>query len=145
MRGLLVAGLLWGASCGGGADAPAAGGAGSPAATAATTSAGKRVDLSMDDFIARHPEGLQIVDVRTDGEYAGGHIPGTVHVPVDQLAANHPALQSLDKTKPVYFVCAVGGRSAKAADQMAAAGFHAINVLGGTNAWVDQGQALQKP
>jgi rhodanese-related sulfurtransferase len=144
MRGLLVAGVLWGAACGGSAPVASPGGSSAEPASA-SASAGKRVDLSMDDFIARHPEGLQIVDVRTDGEYAGGHIPGTVHVPVDQLAADHPALQSLDKTKPVYFVCAVGGRSAKAADQMSAQGFHAINVLGGTNAWVDQGQALQKP
>lgn len=107
--------------------------------------AGSRTDVSMQTFIERHGEGLQIVDVRTDGEWAEGHVPGAVHVPLQDLSPQHPGLAGLDLSKPVYFVCAVGGRSARAADQMSKAGIQAVNVEGGTNAWIAAGQEVVKP
>ena len=83
--------------------------------------------------------------MRSDEEWAEGHVPGAVHVPIDQLRPDHPGLAGVDSGKPVYFICAVGGRSSRATDQMAKAGWQAVNVKGGTQAWVAKGKPLEKP
>jgi rhodanese-related sulfurtransferase len=104
---------------------------------------GVRADVSMVDFVALHAQGAQVVDVRTPGEWSSGHVPGATHVPLGELHAQHPALLRFDKSKPMYFICQSGGRSARAADTMAGAGFHAVNVLGGTGAWVNAGHEVE--
>ncbi len=68
--------------------------------------------------------GGQRVDVRTQGEFAGGHAPGSVNIPLDQLARR---VGELDKTKPVILVCASGSRSAMATSMLKAQGFEAVN------------------
>lgn len=119
---------------------------GAPAASQPTEhTSGKREDVSIDEFIKRQAEGVQVVDVRTDQEWSEGHVPGAVHVPINELRADHPGLAGIDKNKPVYFVCAVGGRSSKATDQMSRVGWHAVNVQGGTQAWIAKGQPVEKP
>ncbi len=65
-----------------------------------------RVDLGT--LIAN---GGVIVDVRTPGEYAGGHVKGSVNMPLDSLR-NH--ISKLKKDKPVITCCASGMRSASA-------------------------------
>ena len=102
-----------------------------------------RIDIDIPEFASRHAAGPPIFDVRTTEEYNSGHIPGAVHLPLDQVTADHPALTPLDKTQPVYLVCAVGGRSAMAADRLASAGFHAVNVQGGTNGWKAAGHPVE--
>jgi rhodanese-related sulfurtransferase len=56
--------------------------------------------------------GAVILDVRSKGEYAGGHIKGSLNIPVDQLSGNLSKLK--DKNKPVITCCASGMRSASA-------------------------------
>ncbi|HLT68969.1 MAG TPA: rhodanese-like domain-containing protein [Acidimicrobiales bacterium] len=41
--------------------------------------------------------------------------------------------------RPVYVICAAGARSRRAAEVMRARGVDAVNVAGGTNAWIDAG------
>jgi thioredoxin 1 len=105
--------------------------------------AGVMDTVAMERFVERHPTGLQIVDVRTTDEWVTGRIPGAVHVPLADLSADHPAIAALDKHQPVYFVCAVGGRSKQAAEKMAAEGFTALSVDGGTKGWEAAGQPLE--
>ncbi len=57
-------------------------------------------------------KGAVILDVRTKNEYAGGHIKGSVNIPLDQLSNNLDKLK--DKNKPVITCCASGARSASA-------------------------------
>jgi rhodanese-related sulfurtransferase len=57
-------------------------------------------------------EGAVILDVRTRGEYAGGHIKGSINISVDQLKANLNRLP--DKQKPIITCCASGMRSGTA-------------------------------
>lgn len=64
------------------------------------------------DYKELMKEGAIIVDVRTKGEYAGGHIKGSLNIPVDSLASNLGKLK--DKDKPVITCCASGMRSASA-------------------------------
>ncbi|HJV89599.1 MAG TPA: rhodanese-like domain-containing protein [Holophagaceae bacterium] len=66
----------------------------------------------------------QKVDVRTPGEFAGGHAPGCVNIPLDQLAAR---AKDLDKARPVLLCCASGSRSAMATSLLKAKGFEAVN------------------
>ena len=57
-------------------------------------------------------EGALILDVRSKGEYAGGHIKGSLNISVDQLNSNLHRLS--DKQKPIITCCASGMRSASA-------------------------------
>jgi phage shock protein E len=72
------------------------------------------------DFAALLAGGAQIVDVRTPGEYAGGHIPGSINVPLNTLGAN---MDKIRKDKPAVLCCASGMRSAIACKQLKAAGY----------------------
>jgi hydroxyacylglutathione hydrolase len=87
----------------------------------------------------------RLLDVRRPGEYAAGHVPGALNVPLDTLAparAGTPAdpLAPLSADEPVAVVCQSGYRSAIAAGLLAAR--HPgpiVNVIGGTAAWLAAG------
>ncbi len=64
------------------------------------------------DFAELVRQGAVIVDVRTKGEYQGGHIRGSLNIPVDVLGKHLDKLS--DKNKPVITCCASGMRSASA-------------------------------
>lgn len=64
--------------------------------------------------------GTVIVDVRTKGEYQGGHIKNSVNIPLDKLTQN---LKKLDKNKPVITCCASGMRIASAKSILKSNGF----------------------
>lgn len=71
---------------------------------------------------------VQLVDVRTQAEYAAGHIDGFINLPVDQLREH---LEQLDKTKPVYLVCQSGLRSYIASRILKGSGFACSHLAGG--------------
>lgn len=71
---------------------------------------------------------VQLVDVRTQAEYAAGHIDGFINLPVDQLREH---LEQLDKTKPVYLVCQSGLRSYIASCILKGSGFACSHLAGG--------------
>lgn len=74
--------------------------------------------------------GAVVVDVRTPEEYAGGHLPTAVNLPVQTFApADVDKLTGGDKSKPVVVYCASGKRSAKAKAALDAAGY--TNVVNG--------------
>ena len=88
-----------------------------------------------------------IIDVRSDQEYQNVHIPTTLHIPLQEIANRSQEIESALKGKDgeFYLVCAVGGRSAQAAEQLAAMGFaKPINVMGGTNGWIAMGFPTEK-
>jgi len=83
----------------------------------------------------------QFIDVRTPGEYTGGHAARAVNIPLDALPAK---LDSLEKNEPVYIICQTGNRSRQAADMLKNAGFsNVLNVTGGTNAWQAAGLPME--
>lgn len=79
------------------------------------------------DYKALLNEGGIIVDVRSKGEYAGGHIKNSINIPLDVLSNNLNKLK--DKNKPVITCCASGMRSASAKQILKAKGY--INVHNG--------------
>ena len=78
----------------------------------------------------------QIIDVREDEEVAEGMIPGAIHIPLGQLASR---TGELDRERPVVTVCRSGKRSARAAEELTAAGFQADTMNGGMIAWRNAG------
>lgn len=75
-------------------------------------------------------EGGVIVDVRSTGEYAGGHVKNSINIPLDSLQSN---MSKLDKTKPVITCCASGMRSGSAKRILKANGFTEVVNGGGWN------------
>ena len=71
---------------------------------------------------------LTLLDTRTVGEYAGGHIDGFTNIPVDELRER---LGELDKSKPVYVICQSGLRSYIACRILGGYGFECYNFSGG--------------
>ena len=77
--------------------------------------------------------GARLVDVRTPGEFAAGHIPGAINIPVQQLGARMSELQPKDAAVLVY--CRSGQRSGTAARMLKSAGFAAVHDLGPMSRW----------
>ena len=71
---------------------------------------------------------VTLLDTRTAGEYAGGHIDGFVNIPVDALRER---LGELDRGKPVYVICQSGLRSYIACRILSENGFNCYNFSGG--------------
>lgn len=115
-------------------------GAPHPGAGADAGQVGLRSDVDIPAFVAAHAQGAKVVDVRTPGEFAAGHVPGAVNLPLNELRADDPRLP---EGEPLYVICEVGGRSSRAADTLAAAGRSVVNVQGGTRAWRDAGQPVE--
>lgn len=90
------------------------------------------------DKIKNTPD-VQIVDVRTKGEFKGGHIANASNVEISSAEFKSMA-SALDKNKPVLVYCLSGGRSAKAAEYFRNEGFKEIYEMpGGMMEWRNKG------
>ena len=99
--------------------------------------------------------GNPIVDVREPEEFADGHIPGAVNIPLGRLeieVSSHPAVveraggtHSL-RERPVVLYCLSGGRSARAAAALRRLGFaNPVSLAGGILAWTGDGHPVAVP
>jgi rhodanese-related sulfurtransferase len=94
-------------------------------------------EISVAELKAILPD-VNLVDVRDPDEYVAAHVPGAVLIP---LATVPVRVNELDKSQTQYIICKSGGRSAQAADFLIAQGYDAVNVAGGTMAWLEAGEA----
>ncbi|MET9671491.1 rhodanese-like domain-containing protein [Streptomyces sp. NPDC006482] len=102
--------------------------------------------LSLDADQARtRLDDLTVVDVRTPREYASGHVPGALNVPLDQLGRAVPGLREAAARGELLVVCQSGGRSAAACARLASHGIAATDLDGGTKGWVARGHGLDRP
>lgn len=69
--------------------------------------------------------GAIVIDVRTQSEYAGGHIPGSRNIPLSDLESSVKELTKLNK--PLITVCRSGNRSEMARQVLHAAGLEVYN------------------
>ncbi|MET9290839.1 rhodanese-like domain-containing protein [Streptomyces sp. NPDC003077] len=99
--------------------------------------------LTPEEAHARLDE-LTVIDVRSPGEYASGHLPDAHNVPLDQLDRALPALRTAAGRGDLLFVCASGVRSAQACATLAGHGIKAATLTGGTTAWARRGHDLQR-
>jgi phage shock protein E len=70
-------------------------------------------------------DGAVLLDVRSPEEYADGHLPGSVNLPLNRLAAI-----DLDKRTPLFVYCLSGARSARACAWLEKNGYAAENIGG---------------
>lgn len=82
---------------------------------------------------------VELIDVREPDEYLDGHVPGAKLIPLGTVPVR---TSELDKGKTQYVICKVGGRSAQAAEFLISQGFDAVNIAGGTMAWLEAGLAV---
>jgi rhodanese-related sulfurtransferase len=111
-----------------------------PATPAAPTGV---ADVGNADFQKAITAGAQLIDVRTAEEYAAGHIPGAINIPIDVLPK---MLATIDKTRTVAVYCATGARSLNAKQFLAAQGYpNVLNLQSGIASWDGQVIAGTKP
>ncbi|MDN5761443.1 MAG: rhodanese-like domain-containing protein [Microlunatus sp.] len=89
------------------------------------------------EIYSKWADGWMLLDVRTDEEWDQGRIDGSVHIPMDQIAAR------LDEIGDrVVCICAVGARSARVTAYLNQQGIEGVNLDGGLRAWVGAGKPL---
>lgn len=99
------------------------------AACSGSASASHHVDGAEAHTLVEH--GATLLDVRTQGEWEGGHLPGAVLVPIAELESR---MSEVPRDHPVVVYCQSGGRSARATELLAAAGYD-VHDLGGIGNW----------
>lgn len=124
-----------------------ASGAALTACSSPTTGSDQAASADLDaaafgELVAR--DGVVVLDVRTPGEYAEGHLPGAVNIDVE--AADFGArIAELDPDATYAVYCRSGNRSAVALERMREAGFtDASHLLGGIGAWTAAGGVVER-
>lgn len=92
--------------------------------------------IDVEELAAARERGATVLDVRQLDEYLDARVPGVLHVPLAEVPEH---LDELPTDQPLYVICRTGARSAKAASFLRGQGIDAINVAGGTLAWIDAG------
>jgi rhodanese-related sulfurtransferase len=96
-------------------------------------------EIDVAELAKLRAEGAPLIDVREPDEYETAHVPGATLIPLATVPDN---LDRVPSDEPVYVICAKGGRSLRAAEFYRANGIEAVNVAGGTTAWVDAGEPV---
>jgi rhodanese-related sulfurtransferase len=110
--------------------------AGLASAFLSCNSSAQQANLSVDEFQkAIEGSNIQLLDVRTPGEYQSGHLKNALQADWTNEAEFKKRASALDKSKPVYTYCLSGGRSGAAAEWLRQNGFTAYNLTGGMSAW----------
>lgn len=96
-------------------------------------------EVGVDELEVHLAAGARLVDVRETDEYVDGHVPGAVHVALGTVP------DDLDRFRgdgPLLMICRSGGRSLRACEYLEQHGIEAINVAGGTLAWIAAGRPV---
>ena len=102
--------------------------------------------LTQEALIERQQEAdaaLVVIDVRTPGEYANGHVPGAINIPHDRIAER---MAEVPQDKDVVVYCQSGRRAAMALEALADKGYTRLAHLDGDiAAWKANGRTLEQP
>jgi rhodanese-related sulfurtransferase len=96
-------------------------------------------EITVDELAELLQRGVRLIDVREPDEYAAARVPGGVLVPLGSVPER---LDEFAADGPTYVICRSGARSLRACEFAAASGREAINVAGGTLAWIESGRAI---
>ncbi len=96
-------------------------------------------EIDIAEAARRHAAGTPVLDVREPDEYAEGHVPGAPLIP---LATVPDRLDEIPVGGEVLVICKAGGRSRKAAELLREQGVDAVNIAGGTMAWIEAGERV---
>jgi|GEM_PF-4774998 len=89
-----------------------------------------------------HNGKVLLLDVRTPAEYAKGHIPGAINVPINVLAAKIREMK-VAKSRTIVTTCDHGGRSSRAAMELQKMGYHATSFCR-IDSWRKDGYKISK-
>lgn len=97
----------------------------------------KYKDIAPQDILSEEERRCYVlVDVRTEEEFNEGHIPSSMHIPLDQLESRFAELDESRENK-VLLICRSGARSVMAAEFLFDQGFsHVFNLAGGLLEWM---------
>lgn len=126
----VVMAMVSAGGCGGSSSPPPSGGNDQPPAPEVRNISGVQLQEMLNEGRL-----MVIIDVRSATEYGGGHIPGSINIPLGQLddTITNGALNSEMTT---VAVCGAGVRSAEAAELLLNSGFgNVYNLEDGLNAW----------
>jgi rhodanese-related sulfurtransferase len=98
-------------------------------------------EIDVAAFEAALAVGVTAIDVRELSEYAEGHVPGVLAVPMGQLAG---FVRTLVDPGPIHLVCWSGRRSAAVGELLESSGREVVNVAGGTAAWIRSGRPVAR-
>ncbi len=84
-------------------------------------------------------QGAVLIDVREAEEFEVARVPGACLIPLAEVAERRSEIPDGSR---VYLICAKGGRSRVAAELLREAGTDAVNVVGGTTAWLEAGKSV---
>ena len=90
---------------------------------------------SMDEGVQmyRDTAGAVLVDVREPDEYAQGHVPGSVNLPLSRIRSAEEVLEDFDA--PLFVYCLSGGRSGQAVAALTRMGYSAVTNIGGISSY----------
>ena len=90
---------------------------------------------SMDEGVQmyRGTAGAVLVDVREPDEYAQGHVPGSVNLPLSRIRSAEDVLEDYDA--PLFVYCLSGGRSGQAVSTLTRMGYTAVTNIGGISSY----------
>jgi rhodanese-related sulfurtransferase len=104
-----------------------------------TPSAPNVPEVDVDDASGRSAAGAFLLDVRTADEWAAGHAPDSVWIPMDEVAGRR---DEVPQGREIVVICRSGARSARVTAELLAAGHDAVNVVGGLQAWAAAGHPV---
>jgi rhodanese-related sulfurtransferase len=94
-------------------------------------------EITVDELDERLAEGARLIDVRQPYEFDEARVKSAVLLPLATVPDNIDAFRG---DGPVYIICKTGARSARACEFLASHGIEAVNVAGGTLAWIRSGR-----
>lgn len=105
-------------------------------------------DMSREELQKERAAGtaLVLVDVRSADEFAAGHVPGAVNIPLDQVGSRADEFRALQKKGEVVLYCRSGRRTAQAVQALEGAGLTGLRHLtGDMQGWEAAGLPVEKP
>jgi rhodanese-related sulfurtransferase len=94
------------------------------------------IDAKQLKEVAAGPKRGQWIDVRSPSEYATGHLPGAINIPLEQIELR---VGDLKENEPLVLICQRGARARVAASRLAPCGREIVVLEGGTQAWIEAG------
>jgi len=95
----------------------------------------------LDELLHDEDKDEILIDVRSKGEFKGGHIDEAKNIPLDDVVE---AAERLKGIGTVYVNCGTGVRSCQATEELEKRGVNVVNVKGGLSAWLRDGFGVTK-
>ena len=92
-----------------------------------------KVDINTGVEQFRSTEGAYLIDVRSTSEYAAGHIPGSINIPLGNI---HYIVEDVPHIEaPLYIYCQSGARSGQATSMIREMGYKSVTNIGGISGY----------